>query len=568
MTKPPYRHEPLNLEKTQIRLLRLTASETNTLLTGTIATFDLEQCPEYKAVSYTWGPPDPTFEITLDWRSFQIRENLWHFLNAAKSQEGETWLWIDQICIDQFTVDERNHQVGLMASIYAQATEVLIWLGTEADGSDVAMAAINAGSEGVERRSVQVQALFQRPYWRRLWILQEVLMSKSASVLCGNKRCGWSSLGELFIAPRSATWVWEPPIQIDPIALAVIEEKNLTSYAEQRLSYILEVFSGLECEDVRDKIYGLLSLVRKSSAITVDYSKSAADVFFDTVQGIVAEDIGMDFESHLDACRKLRDRMNLTSIVDSTISSWIHEFTRIAMNLTPLSWAARSGHCTEVRQLLESGADPNCSKDSRAPLLQATTKSRHAVVAELLKNGAHTDCKDEDMQTPLLFAAKTGHAGILQLLLTHSADVNCRDKSDDTPLLAAVRGKHHTIAEQLLKAGADPNLKNRAGWTPLLWASTIGSLGTVAELLKMGADLNASNQYGNTPYSLAISRGHQQVVDLLLSKEADQVGQAKAGPKSQAQRLLETIKEKNQGDQAQSGKKSYAQRLLETIKIG
>jgi hypothetical protein len=38
-------------------------------------------------------------------------------------------LWVDAICIDQTDASEKSYQVGLMARIYMQAHQVIVWLG-------------------------------------------------------------------------------------------------------------------------------------------------------------------------------------------------------------------------------------------------------------------------------------------------------------------------------------------------------------------------------------------------------------------------------------------------------
>lgn len=38
----------------------------------------------------------------------------------------EPWLWIDQTCIDQSNMEERNLQVAQMGYIYAEGFEVLV----------------------------------------------------------------------------------------------------------------------------------------------------------------------------------------------------------------------------------------------------------------------------------------------------------------------------------------------------------------------------------------------------------------------------------------------------------
>lgn len=137
----PFKHEPLDLDRTQIQLFRLFSRDPGGILIGDIAIFELDNCPRYKTVSYTWGPPEPTREILIKGRNFLIRDNLWQFLIVANNVIGD-WLWIDQICIDQSTVKERNYQVSIMSKIYEESLKVFIWLGTEADDSYQAIDAI------------------------------------------------------------------------------------------------------------------------------------------------------------------------------------------------------------------------------------------------------------------------------------------------------------------------------------------------------------------------------------------------------------------------------------------
>jgi hypothetical protein len=48
------------------------------------------------------------------------------------------WIWIDQVCIQQEIVEERNHQVSMMAKIYRNAEEVITWLSDKEKSTDVA----------------------------------------------------------------------------------------------------------------------------------------------------------------------------------------------------------------------------------------------------------------------------------------------------------------------------------------------------------------------------------------------------------------------------------------------
>ncbi|KAH6672909.1 heterokaryon incompatibility, partial [Halenospora varia] len=156
----------------------------------------------YSALSYTWGDPEKTNPIQIDGKQLPIPENLWWFFQTCDLNGfDETRLfWIDAICIDQSNVLERNHQVRLMKQIYTTADNVFIWLRREADNSDLAMSFLSGNGTTPLRRKGNgfkklwtrnqgkaLMALCERSYWRRIWIIQEVIHAKRLTVLCGQK---------------------------------------------------------------------------------------------------------------------------------------------------------------------------------------------------------------------------------------------------------------------------------------------------------------------------------------------------------------------------------------------
>ena len=502
----PFKHRALNLDQTQIRLFRLTPAERSGNLAGIIAIYDFEHCPEYKAVSYTWGPPYPTREISLEGQSSTIRENLWQFLDAARDY-AKDWLWIDQVCIDQSTVDERNHQVSLMAKIYAKASEVLIWLGTGAHGSGKAMEAINSGVDSIHQYESQVQSLFRRPYWDRLWVLQEVLMAQNILVLCGNQTFAWKRLEAHFIPQKTDTRLWTRPIHIYNVALSLIEEKASFEGSNRRLSYMLETFGGLQCEDIRDKVYGLLSLVRSSGAIPVDYSKTSADVFFNAIQRIVRDESFMEMNSHFNIGQHLRDRMMLLDINDIKIFIFIKKELR------------------EIRKesvLGNNGVGHNREGRNNRDLLWAAWNGQKAVVKVLLEKGADLEAKDDTGQTPLSMASEKGHKDVVQLLLaTGQVDVDSKDKNGQTPLSMAAESGYESVVQLLLESGqVDVDSKDKNGQTPLWMAARNGYEGVVQLLLERGqVNVEAEDsEYSRTPLWMAAYNGHEDVVQLLLER--------------------------------------------------
>ena len=73
------------------------------------------------------GAADEHKSIKIDGKLFSVHQNLYCFLRTAIRSHSEEWLWIDALCIDQGNLNERNHQVGMMGSIYAQARKTLVY---------------------------------------------------------------------------------------------------------------------------------------------------------------------------------------------------------------------------------------------------------------------------------------------------------------------------------------------------------------------------------------------------------------------------------------------------------
>jgi hypothetical protein len=129
-----YRSLPL-VEPKSTRVLRILPPELqdgeNITCQLEVISLDSDPPPEYYAVSYVWGSPSETRQITVNKVPFVVRENLWAFLDNTRKRDFRGLLWTDAICINQTSIPERNHQVSMMGDIYRSATRVLVWLGLE-----------------------------------------------------------------------------------------------------------------------------------------------------------------------------------------------------------------------------------------------------------------------------------------------------------------------------------------------------------------------------------------------------------------------------------------------------
>lgn len=100
---------------------------------------DLEQAPAFDALSYVWGSNTSRRKILCNGIDTAITQNLHSALKQLRLVEHPRMIWIDQLCINQDDIQERNSQVLLMCRIYRRAQGVVIWLGEEANDSDRAM---------------------------------------------------------------------------------------------------------------------------------------------------------------------------------------------------------------------------------------------------------------------------------------------------------------------------------------------------------------------------------------------------------------------------------------------
>lgn len=131
-----YSYCPLTV-KSEIRVLHILSGIDDEPLRGTLVHEDLDTHPSYKTLSYTWGEPDFTCRIHIDGKELAITSGLDSALRRVRSSDSIVKIWADAICVNQKSIQERNQQVSLMRRLYSECEECMIYMGTEADNSDI-----------------------------------------------------------------------------------------------------------------------------------------------------------------------------------------------------------------------------------------------------------------------------------------------------------------------------------------------------------------------------------------------------------------------------------------------
>jgi hypothetical protein len=309
------------LEASHFRLLRLYAPQSQ----NEVPNCELFALPMadatstnivYKCLSYRWGSEDKSHSIMLNKRLFNVSQSLWEFLNVyQRRSDNDTYLWIDQICINQVDVTEKNYQVSRMDMIYKQCEAVVVWLGTCSDSSTgralhflhaiqsprgSAFRAHNLGCcfcleeskclikwsalDTNRQPDPALQALLSNPYWSRAWIVQEMILAPCAKIVCGSYSIDYVVEKEGLLHheySREGCRFREETQHFFNLMYAHSQVKSRYPWQRQGLWCLQEVMTFVQGEtrDVRDKIFALQGLVRPEQKIQIDYNFTKEEVF-------------------------------------------------------------------------------------------------------------------------------------------------------------------------------------------------------------------------------------------------------------------------------------------------
>ncbi|KAK4460580.1 heterokaryon incompatibility protein-domain-containing protein [Cladorrhinum samala] len=368
-----YAYEAFPDDTPSIRLVTLLASpHRESPLRCIILRFPLPSPTPYTALSYCWGVQEPTsvLEIRPDvssvhgGRSLHIGPNLNTALHHIRDPVMPRTLWIDAICINQADDEEKSQQIPLMTQIYSGAAQVLAWIGESGEGGDIAMGAAVALSEELKKardvaegrldpdskEAVRMDStkafghaedlvkLLSRPFFRRVWIVQEIGKGGSRVVVqCGAHRITWTQLveacalaiivGALAYSPTVAEFI----IMID--AARGSERCNLYEReleASISLLHLLCRYRQFDSTDPRDKVFALLNLtddaLTKDPRVAPDYHKTKTEVYTDVAVAI------MEHEKNLDILRV--PRQPGTEGFASGLPSWVPDWSLTSLTMS------------------------------------------------------------------------------------------------------------------------------------------------------------------------------------------------------------------------------------------
>ncbi|CAN9203458.1 unnamed protein product [Alternaria alternata] len=281
-----FKHQPLDHSEPSIRLVHLlpTLSPRNQIQCSiTHATVGAK----YTCLSYRWGDPNPSQNVLIDSKLFTVRQNLFEFLVTAREKAASDTsaslgpFWIDALCIDQSDVLERNHQVRQMGTIYKNAVQVYVWLGsmtwdrlTLLPVLQQARALSHEWDTFKRHSDMLAQRVMENDYWTRAWIVQEVALGRDVILWLGAASI---SLGDM-VHGLDYVFYLDRAVQSRLIfQLGRTWQKGF--YKDKNLVHLLDCFRDQQCSDVRDRVFSLLSLVTgEGRDLEVNYNTSRAEL--------------------------------------------------------------------------------------------------------------------------------------------------------------------------------------------------------------------------------------------------------------------------------------------------
>ena len=371
-----------------IRLLQIRPGHTMSTIECNLLSVDLHHAGDYAALSYTWGQIAPSIPTLVNGSITLISENLYLALLHLRKRE-DTTLWVDAICINQDDLAERATQVGHMKDIYENASIVFIWLGEnnklserafeELYGLSLLLTPDEHGNSVVPGREFDrntmeqdpqkwaaISDILYRPWFRRMWIIQEALSAQHAVMMCGSDTLDLVSFLTVIFSMLKAGVLQlimshhpnRHKLSKRPIQVALKQLEFFVKAKFEKIGYIMPhrvnppLLSYLaetrwaEATDPRDKIYGILSLAGDSCSLGYwhaegrgspkripfkpDYNLSKAEVFINTTKAILCT------TNSLKVLRFVKHKSIKTSGLPSWVPDWSSEEPHTVPEYLPL----------------------------------------------------------------------------------------------------------------------------------------------------------------------------------------------------------------------------------------
>ncbi|RGP66195.1 hypothetical protein FSPOR_6815 [Fusarium sporotrichioides] len=299
------------------------------------------------ALSYVWGPTANPATVLLNGQQFSITRNLYHALYEyrrhkfmGESTAASAWLWVDAICINQNDQAEKSIQVPHMSEIYGKCERVLAWLGPVHNEEDSQVCKLaeklthfssNVEQEDTEDNQITkfmelgksddeaatevelvrnaLRSIGHRPWFRRIWILQEAVLAQTQPILlCGPYELGYDIFFKTWVLMLNPSedgqllysFMSENPVRFKAIEFEyknILQKRSVTDQGQKKglvvqhkqcaidILELLNEATELEATVPHDRLYALIGLLACDplpEPLQPDYTKPFEKLCYDS----------------------------------------------------------------------------------------------------------------------------------------------------------------------------------------------------------------------------------------------------------------------------------------------
>ncbi|KAM0145510.1 hypothetical protein ACHAPG_011586, partial [Botrytis cinerea] len=293
----------------------------NSPLRGSLKLHSIKSPPRYEALSYVWGLAGHNESLECNGQDFKITASLDTALKRVRSAHSSILIWVDQICINQSDISERSQQVSIMKEIYSGAEIVSAWLGpgdperVKSVAETMKILANGVSSLLKERFSLifinddhpmerppsfpqdeflrqmslpirsspiwnDFNSMLTLPYFSRIWIIQEIAVSRAFRMLWGNVEIPGHVLRNALTCAKLHSMderdiiTHSPVLSLGNVPRILYSEGN---HIQDLLALVLQT-GNQQATDGRDKIFALIGLSHNNNLMP-DYSQTEASLF-------------------------------------------------------------------------------------------------------------------------------------------------------------------------------------------------------------------------------------------------------------------------------------------------
>ncbi|KAL5319118.1 hypothetical protein ACEPPN_012167 [Leptodophora sp. 'Broadleaf-Isolate-01'] len=326
---PAYKYIPLKSPR-HIRVLELKKKCFFSEPSCELRQLSLDDAPAFEALSYTWGVSPPSIPLEVTGSRILVTSAVEEFLFHQRSFFRSKLFWIDSVCINQNDDVEKTEQLPLMTEIYRRARLVIVWLGPPGSAHTanligsflvtltaphIARFSTNDALEnfvrGQKEAFVALGELFSHPWFERIWIIQEVIVSNRVHVMYKGICLSWDTIATLAVrldkdvgttarlvehlSPTVANAESSDPrvglsLPMDTIrniithwgnAIVIEDCRQLFRSGQSPLAILLYTAISFKSKDPRDKIFALFGISSDAQNATFKPSyEDANDLVF------------------------------------------------------------------------------------------------------------------------------------------------------------------------------------------------------------------------------------------------------------------------------------------------